>query len=196
MLTLPTIDRATLTPPAIDWATRPRRFMNPGELEVLCALINTVRPRSVLEFGVNVGRTAQAILEYCPGIEYYAGVDVPQGYVPAMAVQRGEVPTVPGEMVYGDSRFDLILRPRGSHDLTPADLAPCDAVFIDGDHSRAGVLQDTALARAVVRRGGVIIWHDYHDLGTVDVRDVLHEFAAAGEAITSVAGTWIAFQRV
>ncbi len=174
----------------------PRRFMNPGELEVLVALVASVQPRGVLEFGVNVGRTARMILDHVPGIERYQGVDVPLGYVPAMAVQRAEVPARPGELVASDPRFELILRPRGSHDLTPAELAPCDAVFIDGDHSRAGVLQDTALARAVLRPGGVIVWHDYHGLGTVDVRDVLDEMHAAGADIVAVDGTWLAFTRV
>jgi hypothetical protein len=69
-------------------------------------------------------------------------------------------------------------------------------VFIDGDHGYRGVMHDTMLAKAVVRPGGLILWHDYHDLGTVDVREALHDLAGSGQTIWNVKGTWIALQRV
>ena len=197
MLTLQKSD-LQLVLPAIDWSKRPRRFMNPGELEAIVALVRSVNAKGVLEFGVNTGRTAQAILEYCPTVETYEGVDVPLGYVTEKAVQRGEVPQIPGELVKDDPRFTLIVRPTGSHELTPQDLRPCDAVFIDGDHSEKGVRNDTMLALELTRPGGIIMWHDYHDLGTVDVREVLHdmqkEFPAA--PFRHVPGTWIVYLKV
>lgn len=192
MLTLPAKNKPTPLP-KIDWSKRPTRFMNPGELEVLIALVASVKPKNVLEFGVNVGRTAQAILEYVPGIEHYEGVDVPFGYVPAKPVQKNEVPEQPGFMVAGDPRFKLLLPEGGSVNLSATDLSPCDAVFIDGDHSREGVLNDTTLALQVVRQGGIVIWHDYHDLGTVDVREVLHEKLLFGWPLSYIRGTWLAY---
>lgn len=163
---------------------------------MLIALIRSVHPKGVLEFGVNEGRTAKAILDNVQGIESYQGIDVPVGYIPSKAVQIHEVPAQPAHMVKGDPRFELILRPRGSHDLTKNDLRPCDAAFIDGDHGFKGVMHDSALARALVRTGGIIVWHDYHDLGTVDVRDVLDEFHKAGQDIVHVGETWLAYQLV
>lgn len=157
-----------------------------------------VQPKGVLEFGVNVGRTAHAILEHVPSIERYEGVDVPPGYVTAAKVQRGEVPIIAGEMVLHDPRFKLLLSPNGSHDLTPNDLSPCNAAFIDGDHSMRGVLHDTMLASTLVRPGGIIIWHDYHDLGTVDVRDALHalHYERPDMQLRHVEGTWIVYSLV
>lgn len=169
--------------------------MNKGELETLVALVRSVSPRHVVEIGVNVGRTAKAIMANVDGIERYTGIDVAPGYVPAKAVQRNEVPAHPGELVADDPRFQLVVRPRGSLDLAVADLAPCEAAFIDGDHGREAVMHDTALARALVRPGGVIVWHDYHDLGTVDVREVLDEMHQAGVPIRHVAQTWLAYER-
>jgi predicted O-methyltransferase YrrM len=169
--------------------------MNKGELETLIALVRSVCPHHVMEFGVNVGRTAKAIMANVDGIERYTGIDVAPGYVPAKAVQRNEVPAHPGAMVAADPRFHLVVSPRGSLDLTAADLTPCDAVFIDGDHGREAVMHDTALARAVVRPGGIIVWHDYHGLGTVDVKDVLDEMHQAGDVIYRVDNTWLAFER-
>jgi len=170
--------------------------MNKGELEALVALMRSVSPRHVIEFGVNVGRTAKAIMANVDGIERYTGIDVAPGYVPACAVQRNEVPARPGEMVADDPRFELVVRPRGSLDLTAEDLGACDAVFIDGDHGRDAVMHDSMLARALVRPGGIIVWHDFHDLGTVDVKAVLDEMSEAGDMIMHVEQTWLAFERV
>jgi predicted O-methyltransferase YrrM len=193
---LPKVAQSQLDVKEIDWAGLPRRYMNAGELEVLVALIGSVKPKAVLEFGVNVGRTAKAILDNVQGIESYQGIDVPVGYIAAKKVQRNEVPDEPGFMVQDDNRFELILRPRGSLDLTVADLNPCDAVFIDGDHGAEAVLHDTKLARALVRKGGIIIWHDYHALGTVDVRDVLEKLHKDGAQIKHVENTWVAFEQM
>lgn len=197
MLKLPVLPQSELDVRPIHWGALPRRFLNPGELEVLVALVRSVKARDVLEIGVNTGRTARALLDNVPSIEHYQGIDVPPGYAFGCAVQKNEVPTNPGHYALADPRFELLLRPRGSFDLSPAELRRCDVVFIDGDHSRAAVVRDSVLGEHVVRPGGMIIWHDYHDLGTVDVRDVLHERESPWETkLQHVEGTWIAFERV
>jgi predicted O-methyltransferase YrrM len=174
---------------------QPRRYLRTGELETLLSLAYSVAPLAMLEFGVNEGLTARAALAVLPTLQSYQGIDVPRGYKTEREVQRGEVPVNPGHLVH-DERFELIVKPNGSLDLTAADLKPCDVAFIDGDHGRRAVTHDTALARALVRPGGMIIWHDYNFLDTVDVTAVLHEFAAAGADIKNVADTWLAFERV
>jgi predicted O-methyltransferase YrrM len=150
-------------------------------------------PKTMLEIGVNDGITAKGLLENIPSIREYIGVDVPMEYQTELAMQRNEVPVRPGHLV-NDERFRLLVYPQGSLDLSPGDLPQCDVVFIDGDHGRKAVMHDSDLADKVIRPGGMIIWHDYHDMGNVDVREVLHERAAAGEAITNVEGTWLAFR--
>src|SRR5690606_34295919 len=99
------------------------------------------------------------------------------------SVQRREVPARAGELVEGDDRVDLRVSPSGSLDLSPWDLPEAEAIFIDGDHSRFCVEHDTMIARARIRPGGIIIWHDYHDLGTVDVQSVLDEEFGRGRNI-------------
>jgi predicted O-methyltransferase YrrM len=191
------LPKVYIQPATIDWTGLSRRFMNPNELETLVALLRSVdNLRCMIEFGVNEGRTAKAILREIPGIKSYFGVDVVADYIPSKAVQRNEVPAQPGHMAAGDGRFSLIVRPRGSLDLTARELPVAGAVFIDGDHGREAVMHDTALARSIVRPGGIIIWHDYHNLGTVDVRDVLDEFHDGGMLLSHVENTWLAFHRV
>lgn len=172
----------------------PKRYVHEGELDCLVHLLHGAR--TVVEFGCNSGRTAAAILRNVPTVERYIGVDVPVGYRPACRVQRSEIPQIPGELALADSRFELVLSERGSFELTPADLPKCDAVFIDGDHSEAGVLNDYALAKAIVRPGGIIVFHDDNGLRTVDVSRVLDGLCDGGAEITHVAGTWLAFERV
>lgn len=187
--------------PSINWDGLPKRFFNPGELEALCELLRRAKAKTIIEFGINTGRTAKAILREVPDVKEYIGIDVLEGYVTEKMVQRKEIPSIPGEFVIGDHRVQLIVKKNGSHDLTSDDLPECDAVFIDGDHSRRGVENDTKLARAKVRKGGIIIWHDYNfveknGVRVVDVADVLHEYEAAGHEIQHVEGTWLAYEIV
>lgn len=179
-----------------DLSGLPDRFMNPGELETLVTLVGGVAPRTVIEIGVNSGRTAKAILRNVPSIERYVGIDVPPSYAFAKRVQRNEVPPKPGELALDDPRFRLMLVRRGTFDLTPNDLPQADVVFIDGDHGAEAVRNDHALAKALVRPGGLIIHHDDHDLGNVDVRDVLDDLHTETAPISHVLGTWLAFERV
>lgn len=176
--------------------------MNPGEVEVLVALMKSVNPRRVVEIGVNEGLTAKAALDNIESITEYIGIDVLPGYVPACAAQRREVPRHPGHLAKPDPRFRLWLTDKGSLDVLPTtfetiDHLPCvDAFFIDGDHGAAAVGYDTWLAHQVVRKGGIIIWHDYINGRGVDVQPVLEHFATQGHKLQYVENTWLAFERV
>jgi predicted O-methyltransferase YrrM len=184
----------TINAPKANLQGLPERYIHPGELDVLAHLMQGARV--VAEFGCNNGRTAAAMLRNVPTIERYVGVDVKPGYSFACKVQAREMPAVPGDLALDDTRFELVLRKRGTFDLTAADLPTCDAVFIDGDHSEAAVLWDRGLALSVVRPGGLIVYHDDNGLDCVDVSLVLDVLADGGADIRHVAGTWLAFERV
>ena len=184
----------TLSPREYDTAGLPARFFNPGELEALLHLYEGAR--TIIEFGCHEGRNAAAALRNLPTLERYVGVDVPASYVTKMAVQRKEIPAQPGRLAAHDPRFELIVRPRGTFDLVADDLPAADAVFIDADHSREGVENDTALARLIVRPGGIIIWHDDNCLPVVEVTQTLNDYCDAGAKIQHVDGTWLAFERL
>ena len=180
----------------LNW-TGSRRFMNPGELEALVALMDGAT--RVIEFGCNEGRTAKVLMRHVPTIKRYVGIDVLPGYITDKPVQRREVPADPGHLAKGDPRFQLFVSERGSFDFKLEPRNPelvFDAAFIDGDHGWRGVLHDTMLARQLVRPGGIIVWHDYHDRGNVDVREVLEILHVTGSKISAVEDTWLAFERV
>jgi hypothetical protein len=111
-----------------------------------------------------------------------------------MPCQRNEVPKRPGYLAADDPRFELLVRRRGSLDLASCDLPRCDVFFIDGDHGIDAVRHDSVLAGYCVRKGGLIIWHDYHDRDTVQVRQVLDRAYELGSPIKHVENTWLAFE--
>lgn len=183
----------TLSPKQYDVSGLPTRYFGPGELDVLLHLFEGAE--CIVEFGVNTGRNAAAALRNIPTVCRYVGVDVPADYRTILAVQRAEVPLSPGVLAQEDPRFELIVRPRGTFDLSETDLPRADAVFIDADHSRLGVENDYALARAIINPGGIIIFHDDNCRREVEVTQTLNDFVASGADIKHVVGTWIAYER-
>lgn len=172
----------------------PRRFMNWGEPESLLALAKMSPGEVFVEIGVNEGLTADFLLCSLPSIKWYFGVDVFPGYITQREVQRREIPTTPGQYALRHDRFSLALRHNGSLDLHKSDLPKgVDFMFIDGDHGQRAVIHDTLLAAESVKDDGVVVWHDYHHLGTVDVADVLDKVDAGCGTLKHISGTWIAY---
>jgi len=169
------------------------RFFNRGELDTLAHLLKG--KKRILEIGCQNGRTAKAILSNDDEIEIYVGIDVPPGTQLACGVQQRETPALAGQLAFDDDRFFCIVSKDGSA-FARRLLPEFDAVFIDGDHSHAAVLRDHALAESLVKKGGVIIHHDYHSLGTVGVREALRDLHNAGVPLKHVAGTWLVFCEV
>lgn len=163
-----------------------RQYMQPGEQEVLLGLVNSVRPHTMVEIGVNEGLTAQAVLRHIRTISHYVGIDIGDGYTFEIPAQQVERPDVPGKLVRHDPRFRFVLR----GDAMPT---AADVVFIDGDHGRAHVEEDSRWAAEVVRPGGMIVWHDYGN-PTVEVTEVLDALQAGGRDIKQIVGTWLAFE--
>jgi len=164
-----------------------RKYMQPGEQDVLLALVASIKPRVFVEVGVNEGLTAQAVLCDCWSIEKYIGIDIDAAYQFEIPAQRSERPVEPGLLVKHDPRFELVLR--GNPMPSEADV-----VFIDGDHGKKSVLTDSIWATAIVNRGGLIIWHDYGN-PTVEVTQVLNKLDTHERELVHVEGTWLVFEQ-
>jgi len=179
-----------------DTSGLPDAFFNPGELEVFLDLIAKRKPKVIVEFGIQRGRNASAALRNFPFIERYVGIDVLPGYTTAMQCQRNEVPMNAGELAANDPRFRLLLSKNGSYDLLAGDLPKADFIFIDGDHSREGVLNDHALAMDCATYGACILFHDDNGRKEVQVTETLAELRESGHNIDHIDGTWFAIQEV
>jgi predicted O-methyltransferase YrrM len=169
------------------------KYLNQQETSILIELVESVAPEVMIEFGCNLGITSLRVMQSVRTIERYIGIDVPYEHIPALACQREEIPLTAGCIAGVDSRFFIHLAP--SIGISKDELEPCDAVFIDGDHSEEAVLHESWLARSLVRPGGVIVWHDYTN-PAVEVTQALDRLYAEGWPIAHVEGSWLAFMRI
>jgi predicted O-methyltransferase YrrM len=174
----------------IGWCGMHHNYLNAGELEIIVALARSVAARTMTEIGCRDGRTARVVLDNVSTLERYVGLDVPPDYQPEIKGQLDEIVTDPGHYVNSDPRFKLLISKHGSLDFKI--LEPSDVIFIDGDHSKTVVAHDSRLAHASLRKGGVIIWHDYDSIHFDDVTEAVQEL---DWPVQHVAGTWLAFYR-
>lgn len=166
--------------------------MNPNEAETLVSLAKGAEV--CVEIGVNEGLTAAHLMAEIESIKWYFGVDVNPGYVPAKKVQKNEVPKFPGHYAMHWDKFTPCIRDRGSLDLLPEKFPQqVDFMFIDGDHGAAAVAWDTFIASSIVRDNGIVVWHDYHHLGTVDVADILEILDHGEGKLKHIEGTWLVY---
>lgn len=172
-----------------------RAYMIPGELELLLTLIETVNPTTMIEFGVNEGRTALAVLTIFPDIVRYIGVDVAFDHQLEIPAQQIEVPQHPGHMVAGNPKFKLIIRDKSDEVFRYIEPGSFDVAFIDGDHGFNAVIKDHKLAMQLVRKGGIVIHHDYTNK-TVQSTEALDALYAQGHKLHHVEGCWLAYEYV
>ncbi|WP_255255277.1 class I SAM-dependent methyltransferase [Bacillus pseudomycoides] len=141
------------------------------------------------------GETAKCILNNSPWIEKYIGIDLAPGSQTSLSAQQHEVPQIVGEYVKDEPRVELIIKPNGSRDIKPSDLPTADLIFIDGDHSLKGVMLDTLLARQVIRKGGIICWHDYGNSTVIEVTIAINSLnISEGDHICLIEHGMLCFQ--
>jgi len=168
------------------------KYLNWRETSILIDLVKSVSPKVMIEFGCNLGITANQILKNVDSLEKYIGIDVANDHSPTLDCQVSEIPVEAG-IFANDDRFFLLISPSAVLKIT--DLEECDAVFIDGDHSEFVVAYESGLAKELVRPGGIVVWHDY-DNPAVQVTKVLDRLVETGWPIVSVHNSWLAFMRV
>lgn len=139
-----------------EWVRGRRGVQGPtwNDLRVLLALLDARTPARCLEVGIHQGHTASLLLERGACIKRYVGIDRVSPNAPEGA----------GGIVADDPRVTLLVCGGGTRTIPPGQVAflgPFDWVFIDADHSRAGVEHDSEYAVPLLVSGGVVIWHDY-----------------------------------
>jgi predicted O-methyltransferase YrrM len=142
------------------------RWRLEGWLPIYAALWRTVRelaPKRIVEIGTRAGYSAWTILRACPDATvegFDLDCDEHGGFKGAHEHARAVLPA---------DRFRLTIA--DSHTLER--LPECDVVYVDGDHSREGALQDLRLGLTAKPRA--LILDDATNLD--DVRRAGDEFA-------------------
>jgi predicted O-methyltransferase YrrM len=137
------------------------------ELTVITQLVKNNQPKYIFEIGTFNGRTTMNLDHFSPGDAVVYTLDLPKEKLDAtkFTIEEGDRKYVEKETIgerylkqskkiiqlYGDS---------GTFDFSPY-YGKMDFVFVDGAHSAPYVECDTETAFKLIKKGGVILWHDY-----------------------------------
>ena len=139
-------------------------MMVPADLQALAAALLYLRPKNIFEIGTYRGASANFFLDLLPDARVVSIAFVrPQDS--GRAYNNDELPPDQvGALVSAQNRPRYTQLLGDSHAIIAPDFIAAhgkmDFVFVDGDHSRDGVAQDTALAKSILATGGGIGWHD------------------------------------
>jgi hypothetical protein len=166
------------------------------EAAALAALMARSKAHRVFEFGTYKGvSTTQLALNLPPGGELFT-LDLPPDQM--IGTLRTDKPAersiaadpAKGTLIPQELRGKItFLKCDSAHFNVNPYLESMDLVFIDGAHSYEYVANDTAKGLAMLRRGGVIAWHDC----APNHRDVVRFLQMSGLNIQLVRGTALAF---
>ena len=135
----------------------------PSEISQLAALVHQSKPQTIVEIGTKWGGT---LAIWCASADPKAtvvSIDLPGGIhgggYPgwrALVYRRFAQPAQKLHLLRMDSHL------AGTCDHLKTLLPPTgiDYLFIDGDHTYAGVKQDFEMYSPLVRRGGLVAFHD------------------------------------
>lgn len=140
------------------------RFTAPHEVQALCWLARRT-PGDILEIGCNEGRTTRDLALNNPDKRVF-GVDYAGRRNTLCPGQKHERPRAAHIGRLARDLPNASIRNFNSRKLTLSrkPLSSVQFIFIDGDHSYAGVKADTEIALRHIRRQrcGTIVWHDFH----------------------------------
>jgi hypothetical protein len=174
-----------VTPALLDGAIENREFT--GFLEdyrVLHCLLRKYNPESVFECGTNLGRGTEIICNAVPNATVYS-LDLPTELA-HISLQH------PINEGHGDKIGSLCKRPftqlRGDSMMFDFTQYPCEAYWIDAEHTEANVLHETKQA---VKCGAKLIC--YHDSDIPEVMAGIVAGLGKGYELYRVTDTRIAY---
>ena len=172
--------------PQVQTTESPLSYIGKREGRFLATL--AMRSRNIFEFGTGKGHTALLLAINSPKTAQVVTITLPPK-------TRTLAPAPGDSRVYTRVALDEVHKDRFAYEGTPVrhkvtqifqdskkldetrHLARYDLIFVDGAHTYSFVKSDTQKALRMIRRGGVIVWHDYHPK-RVDVVRYLNELSA------------------
>jgi predicted O-methyltransferase YrrM len=134
-----------------------------SEIAELGRVLQAAAPKRSLEIGTNYGGTLLLLCRLSPPDAKIISVDLPYGRFGGGYPRR----KVPLFRAFPRSTQELHLIRADSHSPKTKDQVlrilkgePLDYMFIDGDHTYAGVQHDFQMYAPLVRSGGIVAFHD------------------------------------
>lgn len=147
-----------------------------------------LKPKRIFEFGTYNGMTTlQLALNVPKGCRVYT-LDLPDDTSPQIPLSKIDALVAKhfknkfGTKIgsYFKNRKDIkiiqILQDGATFDPSPFKNA-MDLIFIDAAHDYKNKKKDSENAFFMLRRGGVVIWHNYADVGCPDVTKYLYQLS-------------------
>jgi len=148
-------------------------MMTNADLDALAAALLYHKPRKIFEIGTYMGASSNFFLDLLPqarvvSIAFVALEQLNKNLGPAeidLNYNNTELGLDKvGSLVSAKNRARYTQLIGDSHEIVAKDFVSrhgrMDFVFIDGDHTRKGVAQDTELAKNIIAPNGAIGWHD------------------------------------
>lgn len=145
--------------------------VNDVETWVLCTLAK--RARRIFEFGTGTGKTTYLLAVNAPAdakvVTLTLAPDQHEAYRDARGDDTRDRASGLQEAAFSrfyyqgteaEPRIEQLLGDSKALDETPY-RGSMDLVFVDGGHARSYVESDSRKALAMVRPGGLVLWHDY-----------------------------------
>ena len=136
-----------------------RPFQVKEEIANLLQVLESVRPKVILEIGTACGGTLFLFSRVASVDGTIISVDLQEGFFPNWKTSFYRLFPENGQKLY--------LLKANSHDVNTIQLIEkilgnfdIDFLFIDGDHSYEGVKKDFEMYSPLVRSGGIIALHD------------------------------------
>lgn len=142
-------------------------------------LINARNYTTAVEIGVKRGQFSAYLLQRCPQLQLHS-VDPWETLGPGESERRQHWKDAVALLSRYKGR-STILKMKSTEAASLLGDKRFDFVFIDGNHSRAGVERDIECWWPLVRSGGVLAGHDYvnHPRYKYGIISAVEEFAAA-----------------
>jgi predicted O-methyltransferase YrrM len=134
-----------------------------SEVSELLEIINRMKPEVILEIGTANGGTLFLFSHVASESATIVSIDLPGGRFgggyPSWRTRLYESFALPGQRIYA-LRADSHKRETLEQVKAIIDGREIDFLFIDGDHTYEGVKSDFEMYSPLVRKGGIIAFHD------------------------------------
>ncbi len=165
------------------------------EMISLILLMKKARAANVFEFGTYKGVSATQLALNLPAHGRLYTLDLPEGQTQVqfphvaedkvIAFENGKGALVPADV---KGRVHFLYQDSAQFDESPY-AGQMDFIFVDGSHSAEYVRNDTEKALRMLRRDGIIAWHDCG----VMYLEVTRYLLQCPLAVTRLQGTTLAF---
>ncbi len=162
-------------------------YMDIHEMNILVKATKCLDPINIFEIGTFDGLTALNLANNTTARVFtldLPATDISQAKFllnkfNVSLVQKPEI----GAFIKDDPRIVQLFGDSAQFDYSPY-IGSMDMVLVDGCHSYEYCKSDSFKAFQMVRKGGIVFWHDYNKVRDLPgVTSCLHEFARSGKKL-------------